>query len=501
MPSLESPSRICVALGFSDREELLAAAEREWEQGETFFEIRLDYLTNPEAGVDAIKALLRAHPDCRVLATCRRAANQGRFRGSVAEQLRILQAAAAAGATMVDLEIESAGKASPALDAIRSSALLLLSYHNFESTPAPAPVLKRMMRIPADAYKVAVTARKPSDVLRVLALPRQHAGCRIVALSMGETGFASRVLGPRFGSLFTYAAAGETAGTAPGQASARQLRNLYRVDRLKASSKIYGVIADPVRHSISPAVHNRAFQSRRVDAVYLPFRVSPAQLRDFMKLAGGLPIAGFSVTIPHKQRIIRCLDAVDPLARRIGAVNTVWKRAGRWRGTNADAAGVTVPLSRWLRLNKASVLIAGAGGAARSAAFALADAGAAVAITGRSPEKVRALARACGAEALSREQALRRTFDVLIHATPLGMFPRVDECFFEDAIPAGIVFDMVYNPLETKLIRQAREQGKQVIPGLEMFLEQAARQFEIWTGVAAPRAAMKKAAMEALGGC
>jgi 3-dehydroquinate dehydratase/shikimate dehydrogenase len=500
MPSLEFPSRVCVALGFSSADELLAAAQREYDEGETFFEFRLDYLADPEAGADAIRKLRRTRPDCRVLATCRRAANHGNFQGSVAEQLRILQAAAEAGARLVDLEIESAAKAGGALDTLRSSASLLLSYHNFEATPALDPILKRMMRFPADAYKVAVTARKPSDVLRALALPKQNPRRWVVALSMGETGFASRVLGPSYGSLFTYAAACDTAGTAPGQASARQLRHLYRIDRLTASARVYGVIADPVRHSISPAVHNRAFQSRRINAVYLPFRVPQAQLRDFMKLADGLPIAGFSVTIPHKQRIIRCLDSVDPLARRIGAVNTVWKRAGKWRGMNADAAGVTVPLSRRLRLGKARVLVAGAGGAARSAAFALADAGASVAITGRSPDRVRALARACGAEALSREQALRRESDVLVHATPLGMFPHVEECFFEDAIPAGIVFDMVYNPLETVLIRRAREQGKTVIPGIEMFLEQAARQFEVWTGESAPRAAMQKAAMEALGG-
>ncbi len=119
------------------------------------------------------------------------------------------------------------------------------------------------------------------------------------------------------------------------------------------------MIADPVRHSISPAVHNRAFQSRRVDAVYLPFLVSPAYLRDFFSLAAKLPLSGFSVTIPHKQKIIRYLDVVDPLAKRIGAVNTVWRKAGKWRGTNTDAAGVTGPLAQLLRLPKASVLIVG----------------------------------------------------------------------------------------------------------------------------------------------
>jgi len=191
---------------------------------------------------------------------------------------------------------------------------------------------------------------------------------------------------------------------------------------------------------------------------------------------------------------------VDPLARRIGAVNTVWHKAGKWRGTNTDAEGVTIPLAKHIRLGKSTVLVAGNGGAARGAAFALAEAGAALSITGRNPDRVRALAKACGAEPLSRDQAEERHFDALVHATPLGMSPNVNEAFFNDRIPADIVLDMVYNPIETLLIRRAREQGRKVILGTEMFLEQAARQFEIWTGDAAPRAVMQKAAAEALAG-
>jgi 3-dehydroquinate dehydratase/shikimate dehydrogenase len=276
------------------------------------------------------------------------------------------------------------------------------------------------------------------------------------------------------------------------------LRHLYRVEKLTKAAKIYGVIADPVRHSISPAVHNRAFQSRRLDAVYLPFLVSPAHLRDFFSMAEKLPLAGFSVTIPHKQKIIRYLDMVEPLARRIGAVNTVWRKGGKWRGTNTDAAGVTEPLSRLLRIPKTTVLIVGNGGAARSAACALSDAGAKIALVGRNADRVRALAKVCGAEPLGRDQLASRHFDVVVHATPLGMYPNVQECFFNGNIPADVVFDMVYNPLETELLRRARAQGRTVIQGVDMFIEQAVRQFEIWTGETAPKAVMLKAASEAL---
>lgn len=490
--------RICIALGFPEVETLLAHARAEYDAGERFFEFRLDYLPSPEQGNLAIRKFLARHSDCTILATCRRHQNHGRYNGSIEEQIRVLQSAIAAGAQAVDLEIESAENCSSRLESLRSKAYLLLSYHNYGGTPPLDSVLRRMTRIAADGYKVVTTARKPSDNNRVLALARSYPKTPTILLAMGETGFPTRVLSTAFGGLYTYAAPTSAEGTAAGQVCARQLRHLYRVEKFTKDARIYGVVADPVRHSISPAVHNRAFQARRLDAVYLPFLVKPVQLKDFLTLADRLPLSGFSVTIPHKQRILRYLDLVDPLARRIGAVNTVWRKAGKWRGANTDAEGVTVPLQRHVRLGKASILVVGNGGAARGAAFAVAASGARLAITGRNLDRVRALAKACDAEPISREQAEARMFDVLIHATPLGMHPRVDQCFFDKRVPAKLVFDMVYNPIETLLAKRAKAQGAAVIPGLEMFLEQAARQFEIWTGENAPRAVMEKAALEAL---
>jgi 3-dehydroquinate dehydratase/shikimate dehydrogenase len=232
--------------------------------------------------------------------------------------------------------------------------------------------------------------------------------------------------------------------------------------------------------------------------VYVPLLVAPNQLRDFFQFAGDLPLSGFSVTIPHKRKVMNYLDYVDPLARRIGAVNTVWRKAGKWRGTNTDAEAVARPLSRMVDLGRATVLIAGNGGAARSAACALADAGAKITVTGRNPDRVRALARSISAENLPLDQACARHFDVVVNATPVGMWPNVTECLFPGNIPGDIVFDLVYNPLETELIRRARAQGRQVVPGIKMFIEQAMRQFEIWTGQPAPRSAMEAAALDAL---
>ncbi|HXB73309.1 MAG TPA: shikimate dehydrogenase [Candidatus Acidoferrales bacterium] len=498
MVQTRSLPRICIALGLPDVPTLLDHARREAESGEIFLEFRLDFLDQPCKGAEAIAKFLEQFPDTIILATCRRHQNHGKFNGSIEEQLAVLDLAVRNGAHAIDVEIETAEVAQERLSLFRARTQVIVSYHNFEATPPMDTVLNRVMRVPADAYKVVTTARKPSDNVRVLtaakALPKQ----RLIVLAMGELGFPTRVLSPVFGGVFTYAAPIMAEGTAAGQVSARYLRHLYRVEKLGKTAKIYGVIADPVRHSISPAVHNRAFQSRRVDAVYLPFLVSPAYLRDFFSMAAKLPLAGFSVTIPHKQKILRYLDVVDPLARRIGAVNTVWRKAGKWRGTNTDAAGVTGPLSRLIRLPKSSVLIVGNGGAARSAACALSDAGAKISLVGRNVDRVRALSKICGAEALMKEQLDAHYFDAVVHATPLGMYPHVNDCFFNGRIPADVVFDMVYNPMETVLVKKAKEQGKSVVPGLDMFIEQALRQFEIWTGETAPRVVMEKAALEAL---
>lgn len=489
---------ICIALGFPEVDSLLQHAKREVESGETFLEFRLDYLPQPIAGVEAIRRFLEKHSDVTILATCRRHQNHGRFNGSIEEQIRILDQAIEAGARAIDVEIESAELAHTAVEHLRGKAWLVLSFHNFSGTPALEPILKRMTKIPADAYKLVTTARKPSDNYRVLSLARSSPRTPLVMLAMGEPGLATRVLSPSQGAVYTYASPNSADGTAPGQISARVLRQLYRVDKFSKAARIYGVIADPVRHSISPAVHNRSFQSRRIDAVYLPFLVKPPQLKDFFTLAAKMPIAGFSVTLPHKQKIIRYLDIVDPLARRIGAVNTVWRKAGKWRGTNTDVEGVLVPLKKKLNLAKSSVLIVGNGGSARGAAFALSDAGAKVSIAGRNLDRVRALSKITNATPLTREQAENSMFDALVHCTPVGMFPHGEECFFKDKVPGEIVFDMVYNPLETVLIKRAVALGRTVVPGLQMFLEQAAHQFEIWTGDTAPRVVMEKAAIEAL---
>ncbi len=473
--------------------------------GQRLLELRLDMLADPlRDGESVVRRVVRDCAGAHLLATCRRAANGGQFAGSIESELAILRSAVRAGAAIIDVEIESVDGAPQALDGFRDHAVTLVSYHNFEETPALRPVLDRLKRTGADILKVATRVARPSDNLRLLSLCDGEE--RVVVAGMGETGTPTRLLGPLRGGLFTYAASDAPAGscssargeqeaapTAPGQIAASVVHDLYRVHERTADARVYAVIAKPVAHSKSPLIHNRAFHATGYDGIYLPVLVDPAHLEDFFTVLRKLPIGGASVTIPHKQAVVPFLDVIDPLAEGIGAVNTVYWQGNKVVGTNTDAAGITVPLGRRLALKGSQVLVVGNGGAARAAVAALRAEGCRVTVTGRNADRIRNLAVRHGAEPVAFGGLGSRYFDGLVQATPVGMFPEIVGNLFPARIPADVVFDLVYNPLETALLKRASQEGKTVISGIEMFVEQAAVQFEIWTGLAAPRDVMSRA--------
>ncbi|HEV2689481.1 MAG TPA: type I 3-dehydroquinate dehydratase, partial [Bryobacteraceae bacterium] len=240
MAQTRSLPRICIALGLPDVPTLLEHARREAESGEIFLEFRLDYLSAPCKGAEAIPQFLEQHPECILLATCRRHQNHGKFNGSIEEQLGVLDLAVRNGAHAIDVEIETAEVAQDRLSAFRGRTYVIVSYHNFEATPPMDTVVSRVMKVQADAYKIVTTARKPSDNVRVLSAAKALPKHRLIVLAMGELGFPTRVLSPVFGGVYTYAAPMYAEGTAAGQVSSRFLRHLYRVEKLGKSAKIYG---------------------------------------------------------------------------------------------------------------------------------------------------------------------------------------------------------------------------------------------------------------------
>jgi 3-dehydroquinate dehydratase/shikimate dehydrogenase len=458
-------------------------------------ELRLDYLRNAAE----IKAFFlwsqRERPRAVFIATCRRTEGGGLFRGSGEDQIGILKRAVQSGCGWCDVEIETARHFAPGeLARVLSPAQVMVSHHDFRGTPRNLRgIVRRLERAGGSAIKIAAQCRSVSDSVRICQLARGRRDA--VAIPMGEIGLAGRVLSLRMGSALAYASVEQA--TAPGQLSLDAMADLYRAAQITRRTRVYGVIGDPIGHSLSPLLHNTAFQARRFDAVFVPFLVR--NLREFLGAMEGFGVAGLSVTIPHKERILGFLDGCDPLAARIGAVNTVVVRGGgRLYGYNTDYVGVLRSLERKTRLAGSRVLLFGAGGAARAAAFALAQAGSIVCISARRPQRARALARAAGGQVVERADLKWEFFDAIVNCTPIGMHPRGGSPLKSAELNCRMVMDMVYRPRETELLRLARSKGIETISGVEMFLAQGFAQYEIWTGERAPEAAMRRAVISVL---
>ena len=497
-------SRVCTAIQAGTPGEMMARAAAALKDSR-FLEFRLDSLPRPAAVLPKIKMFLGDHPKVTTIGTCRRHPNGGHFTGSLADELEILIRAARAGCRVIDLEVESAGEASPAQfekfrTVVRNAgAALLVSFHDFSRTRGLEEAADHIASFEPDLIKVVSTAQTLADNLAVIRLlaDRTTKSC-IVAMAMGEEGLVSRVLGPLSGSAFTFASIEEGAETAPGQVTAHTLRTLYRIDKLNPETRIFGVAGNPIAHSLSPLMHNAAFHRQGVNAVLLPLKVRA--LADLLDLTLELPLSGVAVTMPLKREVLPHLDHMDALTGKIGASNTLRVSAdGKLYGFNTDVEGVVRPLEKRLELSGARVAVVGAGGAARAAVFGLVDKGAEVFVVNRTHENAVALAKDAGAGAMKHEQLAKNRMDVLINSTPCGMAGSAQSHpVAESELNAGLVFDMVYNPLETPLLKLAKSRGIPVINGLEMFVQQGARQFEIWTGKTPPEAEMQRIVQRAL---
>jgi 3-dehydroquinate dehydratase / shikimate dehydrogenase len=452
-----------------------------------FLEFRLDYLARPGLALPKIKHFFEMYPHAVVVATCRRTANGGKFKGSLASQLDLLGKAAGAGCQLVDVDLQTASKCKPEqLQKLRTRAALILSFHDFHGTKKLDETLEKMRSHPADFYKVVSTATTLYDNVRMMKFLEEESDRHsLVGLCMGEQGIISRVLGVRAGSAFTFAAVSEDERTAPGQATAQDLRSVYRIDQVDAATRMYGVAGDPISHSLSPIIMNTAMRRENVNAVYLALHAKT--LKDLLACVRDIPIHGLSITMPYKEAILPHLDNTDSHTTKIGACNTVVRaQDGKLYGFNTDTAGVVRPLEQRIGLEGARILVLGAGGAARAAVFGLKERGCEVFILNRSAAAAQKLARRAHARSIRRADLKKLSFDVIINATPVGMGNTRESPLNESEINARYVFDMIYDPPDTRLIKLAAARGAQVIPGIEMFVHQAARQFEIWTGKPAP---------------
>ena len=491
---------MCVALFASSPAELMEKIELAANEN-SLLELRLDYLPKPAMILPKLREFAGFHRDIILVATCRRAVNGGKFRGTVASQLEILSKAAASGCQLLDIELESAKTLkTQEINKLRQHAGVMISFHDFRATKKLEESWEEMHQLPADYIKIVSTAKSLSDNVKMMRLLEQRSDIvSTVGVCMGERGIISRILNVRSGSTFTFASAEPGAETAPGQMAARVLRDVFRIDAVDAATKVYGVAGDPIGHSFSPEMMNTAFRRENINAVYVPLQTSDSA--DLVKCVREMPIQGLSVTMPLKQDIIEHLDKTDALSMKIGACNTVIRsQDGKLYGFNTDVAGVVRPLEQRISLNGAKILVIGAGGAARAAVFGLRERNAEVWVMNRTAETGQKLARQAHAHYVSHTHLKKLEFDVIINATPVGMEGSRPQAPLEESdLRTRYLFEMVYNPAETRLVKIARAKGIQVISGTEMFVHQGARQFEIWTGKPAPVEDMHRTVLFALG--
>jgi 3-dehydroquinate dehydratase/shikimate dehydrogenase len=365
----------------------------------------------------------------------------------------------------------------------------IVSHHDFSGVPHDLDqIYHRLTQTPARVLKIAVQADEIVDCIPIFNLidRARTAGREIIAIAMGNPGIATRILGPSRGAFLTYGALDDDSATAPGQVNAHKLRSLYHIDKLNSETIVCGLVGLPVMHSVSPHIHNAAFASEGVNGVYLPFEVT--DVRSFLKRMVHprsrelhWNLRGLSITAPHKQTVMESLDWIEPDAKEIGAVNTIVVENDRLLGYNTDAAGLIEPLlTRLGSLTRKKVAVIGAGGAARAAIWALQREEAVVTLFARDLAKAALLNVPCQ----SLASASFSDYDVVINATPLGSGAYIDQipATQQQLTGARYVYDLIYNPIETRLLREAAQAGCETLGGLEMLVAQAKIQFELWTG-------------------
>ena len=500
----ETPAtRLICPLTSPDVETMRADMETARSLGADTVELRLDFLHRTPDAKDLERLL--TDPPLETILTHRPQREGGHFKGDESSRLEVLREAARFKPAFIDVEIFVDRAEWP-------DAPVILSHHDFEGVPSDLDeIVARMEASEAAVNKIAFAAAGPEDAVLALEILRSCAKPTI-ALAMGEAGLASRILAKKFGSFGTFAAIRAGAGSAPHQPTLEQMRELYRWDALEPSTSVYGVIGCPVGHSMSPAIHNAAFAAARIDAIYLPLRIEDAQ-ENFNRFMNALAehrwvdFKGLSVTIPHKQHALQYLgsERCDELADEIGAINTITiSPDGSLRGDNTDYHAAIDALCNTLDIPREdlkgkSVAILGAGGVARAIVAALAHYGSNVIIYNRTIERGERLARDFSCEAAGLDALKDLNAEIVINCTSVGMHPKTAASPLEEIPPSvKVVFDTIYNPIETRLLQQARTSGCACILGLEMFVNQAVAQFEIWAQDRAPRDVMRKVVLDRL---
>jgi 3-dehydroquinate dehydratase/shikimate dehydrogenase len=486
---------ICVTLGRGRHSSLAEEWKAAAAAGAELVEIRADCLRHDPD----LKKILAERPTPLVF-TLRRGADGGLWKGTEDRRQQLLREAIVAGVDYVDLEVDIAPK-------IRryGKTKRIISYHNLKGTPEDIKeTAERCDEMDADVVKIATLANSIADASRVLEIATK-AVVPTVAIAMGALGVFTRVLGAKYGAPFTYAGFNPERTFAPGMISFQSFQSDYFHDQINAETEVYAVIGDPIEQTLSPTIHNAAFRHLGLNKVLVPLLIPSGTVGASFKALAWLGIKGFSVTIPHKQMILPLLAKKDATVERTSTCNTVVIDDGQWSGYNTDLPAAIESLKKALNPDRElddstvlldkQVLILGAGGVARAIAFGLVDEGASVTIANRHDERATQVAEETGARTIAWPQRGDTTAEILINCTPVGMHPDVDDTPISPSAfkPGMVVFDTVYHPENTMMLKLARERECKVISGVDMFVGQAARQFKLYTGKDAPEDVMREA--------
>ncbi|GIU82219.1 MAG: hypothetical protein KatS3mg006_1283 [Pyrinomonadaceae bacterium] len=383
----------------------------------------------------------------------------------------------------------------------------IVSFHSFAEAVKPEKIYETL-REKAGIMKIAVYVEEATDAIELWKLLKKAAseGIKLIPIAMGEGGKWTRILGLAHGAYLTYASLNEFSETAPGQISIFDLTEIYRVKQINKETEVYAIIAGNTEYSMSPYMHNTAFRYHGLNAVFVPMQVKNLEnfIRRMVKETREIELnfKGFAVTNPHKEKIIEYLDEVDSTAREIGAVNTIKIENNRLIGFNTDCKGFIEPLLNvYGDLKEARVAVFGAGGAARACIYALKKHGADATVFARNLKKASNLCSEFGVELQPITDNALKGFDILINATPLGTkgeFENESVVTAEQIREIKLVYDLVYNPFQTKLMQEADKAQVPKIGGLAMLVAQAIEQQRIWTGLEAPMKEMSEAVLRRL---
>ncbi|OJW17755.1 MAG: shikimate dehydrogenase [Planctomycetales bacterium 71-10] len=494
---------ICATIGRGRHSSLIEEWKAAATAGADLVELRIDCLRREPD----LKRILKDRFTPLVF-TIRRGADGGMWRGDEEKRRAILREAIALGVDYVDLEDDVAGE-------IRrfGKTKRIVSHHNLKKTPDDLDeVVARCNEKDPDVVKVAAMAGSIADASRILKLG-QGSKFPTITIAMGELGRFTRALNAKYGAPFSYAGFNPERVFAAGMPLLSELKKDYLYDQIDADTEVYGVIGDPIGHSLSPAIHNAAFRSLGLNKVLVPFQVPKGGLEGFFRDLAWIGIKGCSVTIPHKEDLIPLLQHKENAVERVGSCNTVAIDAeGVRTGYNTDYRAAMDSLEAVMGRSDdpdapspvidKQVLILGAGGVARSIAFGLARRGAAVTIVNRHEERAAQLAEEVGCRSANWGARATILADVIVNCTPVGMHPNVDDTPLPPAAfqrSGTVVFDTIYHPENTMMLKLARERGCTTLTGVDMFLRQAALQFKIYTGQDAPVEVMRAALKRKLG--